>query len=109
VIVTSRTEETWLDEVRRIEVGSLASNEVTEYADALLAPYPSTLPRRAGRAFGELLEWLDGHPLSMRLVLPHLMSTDPEGLLAGLRGIGELPVEASRDGGRTTSLAASVT
>jgi hypothetical protein len=62
VLVTSRTPEPWLGEIRRVQVGGLTSREADEYADYLLAPYPAARPRRAARAFGELLEWLDGHP-----------------------------------------------
>jgi hypothetical protein len=43
----------------------------------------------------------------MRLVLPHLDTTDPQALLAGLQGTAPLP-GGNDDGGRTTSLPASV-
>ena len=61
------------------------------------------LPGRAGsggsgRSFGELLEWLDGHPLAMRLTLPRLDTTDPAALLAGLRGTTPLPGRGCRAG-----------
>ncbi len=91
VIVTSSTEETWLGSLRRIPVGGLAPNEAIDYADQVLAPYPDAAPRRAQRAFAELMEWLNGHPLSMRVVLPYLDTTDPHVLLAGLRGTAALP------------------
>ena len=65
--------------------------------------------------FAELMEWLDGHPLSMRLTLPLLDTTAPETLLAGLRGTTPLTT-ATPDGGdgaaggdRGTSLPACVT
>lgn len=107
VIITSRTEETWLGELRRIPVGGLTPDEAIDYADQVLAPYLAAAPRRTQRAFAELMDWLDGHPLSMRLVLPHLETTDPEMLLSGLRGITPLP--GGDNGGRTTSLVASIT
>jgi len=107
VIITSRSEESWLGEVRRIPVGGLTPDETIDYADQLLAPYPAATPRRAQRAFAELIDWLDGHPLSMRLILPQLDTTDPHALLAGLRGITPLP--GGDNGGRTTSLSASIT
>ncbi|WIX85689.1 tetratricopeptide repeat protein [Amycolatopsis sp. DG1A-15b] len=107
VLVTSRTPETWLGELRRIELGGLTREEAVEYADHVLHPYPAARPRRKSRAFAELLEWLDGHPLSMRLLLPHLDTTDPAVLLAGLRGTRTLP--DSIEDGRTTSLPASIT
>jgi tetratricopeptide (TPR) repeat protein len=86
VLITSRTSEEWLGEVGRVGVKGLAKQEAAEYADTLLADYPRARDRRARRAFGDLMEWLDGHPLSMRLILPRLDTVDPEVLLAGLRG-----------------------
>ena len=64
--------------------------------------------RRASRACGELRQWLDGHPLSMRLVLPHLETADPKALLAGLQGTVRLPGWDDGNGGRLTSLPASL-
>jgi tetratricopeptide (TPR) repeat protein len=108
VLITSRTDEAWLGGVGRIRIGGLAAGEAIEYANDLLAPYPNTRARRARRAFGELLDWLDGHPLSMRLILPRLDTTDPEVLLAGLRGTVPLPGGDDPGGDRLTSLAASI-
>ena len=54
------------------------------------------------------MQWLDGHPLSMRLVLPHLDTTDPAALLAGLHGTAPLPGWDDGQGGRLTSLPASL-
>jgi tetratricopeptide (TPR) repeat protein len=114
VLVTSRSDESWLDHIthepgslRRIRVGGLQPQEAAEYADDLLAPYPPAASRRASRAFGELMEWLDGHPLSMRLVLPHLDTTEPGSLLDGLRGVTPLP-GWDNGSGRTDSLPASL-
>jgi tetratricopeptide (TPR) repeat protein len=89
-------------------VGGLTPQEATQYAGGLLAAYPAAGPRRANRAFGELMQWLDGHPLSMRLVLPHLDSSDPKALLAGLQGTAPLPGWDDGQGGRLTSLPASL-
>jgi tetratricopeptide (TPR) repeat protein len=108
VVITSRTREDWLAGVRRIPLGGLAKHEAIEYADHLLAPYPSATPRRARRAFGELMEWLNGHPLSMRLILPQLDAADPETLLAALRGTTPLPAADAAGEDRITSLSASV-
>ena len=77
-------------------------------AGELLAPYPAAAARRAPRAFGELMEWLDGHPMSMRLILPHLATTEPEALLAGLHGIALLPGWDDRQADRAASLPASL-
>ena len=115
MLVTSRSEEPWLDDgaagpvrLRRIRVAGLTPDEATQYAGDLLAPYPAAAPRRADRAFGELMQWLDGHPLSMRLVLPHLDTTGPKALLAGLQGAASLPGWDDGQGGRLTSLPASL-
>jgi hypothetical protein len=120
VLVTSRSDEPWLDggagpgpgavptRLRRIRVAGLTPQEATQYAGDLLAAYPAAAPRRADRAFGELMQWLDGHPLSMRLVLPHLDTTEPQVLLAGLHGTAPLPGWDDGQGGRLTSLPASL-
>ena len=109
VIITSRTRETWLGQVRRITVGGLNRTEASEYAGQLLAPFPAAQQRRERRSFGELLEWLAGHPLAMRLTLPRLDTTDPADLLAALRGTIPLPAADDPDADRTTSLPASIT
>ncbi|QKW20922.1 tetratricopeptide repeat protein [Kitasatospora sp. NA04385] len=95
VVITSRTPETWLGEVRRIEVPGLEAEEATQYAELLLAPYPRAGRRREQRSFGELMQWLAGHPDSMRIVLPHLDARDPQDLLAGLQGTDPLPEHES--------------
>ena len=107
VLVTSRTPEDWLGHIRRLPVGGLDPAEAAEYTEILLAPYPAAGPRRAGRVFGELMQWLDGHPLSMRIILPLLDTTGPRELLAALRGTAPLP--APDTGDRATSLPASIT
>jgi hypothetical protein len=108
VLITSRSTETWLDPICRITVPGLTALEANQYADYLLARSPEACARRSEPKFGELMDWLDGHPLSMRLVLPHLETTDPAILLDTLRGI-DVPVDgADEDGDRMTSLPASI-
>ncbi len=112
VLLTSRAQETWLGQVRRIGVGGLNRAEAAQYAGYLLAPFPAAQERRERRSFGDLLDWLDGHPLAMRLTLPRLGTTDPADLLAALHGTTPLPAADAADtpeAGRTTSLAASIT
>ena len=107
LLITSRTPEGWLgDSIARLPVGGLNRDEAVQYADVLLSGIPTSRARRAHPAFGRLLDALDGHPLSMRLVLPHLASTDPEELLDALRGVGDLP--AGHDTGRLASLQSCV-
>lgn len=91
ILLTSRTPEDWLGGVQRVAVGRLIPDDAVQYADHLLAPLPSAAARRADLAFGELLTWLNGHPLSMRLILPHLETTEAADLLSALRGAAALP------------------
>lgn len=106
VVVTSRTTEDWLGNVCRVAVPGLEPEEAHEYTDRILGRYPLARRRRQTRDFGELLQWLDGHPLTMRLVLPHLSTTEPRVLLSGLQGSVSLP--GSDSGARTDSLSASI-
>jgi tetratricopeptide (TPR) repeat protein len=113
VIITSRSPEDWLGTIRRIQVGGLTPQEASEYADIVLAPYPATVGKRANRAFGELMEFLAGHPLGIRLTLPHLDATSPQALLAGVRGTAPLPGqdfggEGDPEGSRDASLGACI-
>ncbi|MFJ9976703.1 tetratricopeptide repeat protein, partial [Streptomyces cyaneofuscatus] len=111
VVITSRTPETWLGpDVRRIPLGGLTSKDATAYADQILAPYPAAGPHRQTKAFADLMQWLDGHPLSMRLTLPHLETTTAQHLLSGLQGTAALPVggDDGTDSDRRTSLSASI-
>ncbi|MEV4767741.1 tetratricopeptide repeat protein [Micromonospora humida] len=111
VVITSRTTEDWLggpDMVARVAVGGLEPEEANEYAEQLLTPYPKARQRRASIAFGELMQWLDGHPLSMRLTLPYLQTVSAQKLLAGLRGTSPLPTGDAGDGSRTGSLSACI-
>jgi tetratricopeptide (TPR) repeat protein len=107
VLITSRNHEEWLGSIRRIGISGLSPEEADEYTDALLGPYPRAVARRRDPAFADLLTRLDGHPLSMRLVLPHLDTTDADAILAGLRDGGD-ELLGGEGGGRTTSLAASI-
>jgi tetratricopeptide (TPR) repeat protein len=107
VLITSRNREEWLGSIRRIDVSGLSPEEADEYTDALLAPYPRAVTHRRDPAFADLLAWLDGHPLSMRLVLPHLETTDAAAILTGLRdGGGELL--GGESGRRIASLTSSI-
>jgi tetratricopeptide (TPR) repeat protein len=108
VLITSRAAEEWLGDLRRIPVGGLTPREANEYANHLLESSRVARQRRATWAFGELMEWLDGNPLSMRLILPHLDTTEPDKLLGALRGTAPLPGQDLGEGGRMTSLGASI-
>jgi hypothetical protein len=107
VLVTSRAAEAWLGQVRRIAVSGLNRAEAAQYATHLLAAYPAAQGRREYRSFGDLLDWLNGHPLSMRLTLSRLETSGPAELLADLEGASPLPGEDAGQG-RLSSLGACV-
>lgn len=108
VIVTSRTPEHWLGpDLRRMALGGLNEEDATAYAEQLMTPYPAAGQRRQTAAFAHLMKWLDGHPLSMRLTLPHLDGHTAQHLLERLQGTAGLP-EGDGAGDRRTSLAASI-
>ena len=109
LLITSRSPEDWLGTTpRRVSLGGLGERAADAYTDHLLDRFPNAQARRKQRAFGELKQWLDGHPLSMRLILPQLEVTDPADLLDALRGNAELPAGFGADQGRTESLGASI-
>jgi len=95
IIITSRSDEPWLgpdrNPIRRLRLVGLARDEAVELADALLEPYPNSRAWREHPDFEALLEWVDGHPLSLRLLLPQLEHKHPSTLLAEIRGMGNLP------------------
>jgi tetratricopeptide (TPR) repeat protein len=108
LVITSRTTEDWLGDLLHLPLGGLLPHEVTEYADELLRGYPQAQLRRQQRACAELVQWLGGHPLAMRLILPQLEDREPADLLKALQGHGELPAGFEPDAGRNESLAVSV-
>ena len=96
LLITSRSQEPWLggpERFVRCEVGGLAKRDALQYADHLLAPHAQASARRAAEpnAFKELIDYLGGHPLSLKLILPRLSEMSPSALLAGLKGQGALP------------------
>ena len=113
LLITSRSKEAWLggpESIVRCEVGGLAERDALHYADHLMEPHAEAIARRAAepKAFKELIDYLGGHPLSLRLILPRLTETSPTALLAGLRGQGPLPPGFEGAAGRLESLGASL-
>ncbi len=53
VLVTSRAQEDWLGQVRRIGVGGLNLHEAAQYADDLLEPYTWRAAASGRRSFGD--------------------------------------------------------
>jgi tetratricopeptide (TPR) repeat protein len=94
LLITSRSDEGWLGALTRVELGGLTADEAIEYAELLVGDRPAASARRATRAYGELLEWIGGHPLTMRIALPQLDDVEPRVLLDELRGGGDGPLDA---------------
>ncbi|MFG1606461.1 tetratricopeptide repeat protein [Actinoplanes sp. NPDC049265] len=107
VVITSRNTEPWLGDIRRIQVSGLGREEADEYTDVLLEPYSNAAARRHDPAFADLMTALAGHPLSMRVVLPHLDTTEPATIVHELRDAGG-QLLGDDSAGRTTSLAGSI-
>jgi tetratricopeptide (TPR) repeat protein len=109
VLIASRSPEGWLgDGVHRMELEGLKLQDAHEYADRLLASYPKAQASRESRAYGDLMEMLKGHPLSIRLILPYLNETDPQSLVDWLRGHEELPAGFEEDDRRFGPLNACI-
>src|SRR5205085_2140605 len=100
--------ETWLGEMRRLELGGLTPGEAAEMAEDVLRPYPRGRAKREERAFAELMEWLGGHPLSLRLLLPQLERVSAASLLAALKGSTQALPAGFVGEGRLASLGASL-
>ncbi|NJM74395.1 MAG: CHAT domain-containing protein, partial [Scytonema sp. RU_4_4] len=85
VLITSRREETWLDcGYTLLNLGGLWEQDVEELAAKILQTAGvdrAKLPKE----YLELLKLLGGHPLSLRVVLPHLKTQTPAQLIEALR------------------------
>ena len=85
VLITSRREEAWLDcGYTLLNLGGLIAGDVEELAAKILQTAgidKAKLPKE----YLELLKLLGGHPLSLRVVLPHLKTQTPAQLIEALR------------------------
>jgi len=85
VLITSRREETWLDCGYALQsIKGLRQEEAEELAAKILLQAEvdrTKLPPE----YLELLKLLGGHPLSLRVVLPHLKRQTPVQLIEALR------------------------
>ena len=73
VLITSRSDEAWLGATNRfhIPLGGLKGEELWDYCTAILRDFNFKVDRNDPE-LTRLLELLDGHPLTMRAVLPEL-------------------------------------
>jgi tetratricopeptide (TPR) repeat protein len=111
VLITSRTEEKWLGKIpRRLEIGGLSLFESQQLAVHVLER-AGLRPEQIRKLpqYNGLLNYLQGNPLAIQIVLPDLAHTSPEDLLEKLRsGSGTFKGEDKKQG-REHSLTASLT
>ncbi len=74
LLVTCRPDDTHLPGIQRLHLGGLAETEALDLAEVVLERHevPVGQPGYERAEIEALIEVLDGHPLSLELVLPHL-------------------------------------
>ena len=73
VIITSRSDEEWLETTNRYEIplGGLQGEERWDYCEVILRDLGLTIDRKDADLV-KLMDFLGGHPLAMRVILPRL-------------------------------------
>ena len=102
VIMTSRSQETWLGPTRRFELplSGLEGEERWEYCEIILREL-GVKTNRSDPALTELMDQLAGHPLAMRVVLPKLEHMPAAKVSEALRtNIAELRLDEKEEQGR---------
>ncbi len=85
VIITSRSEEGWLGiERRKIGIHGLEGEERWVFLDEILGDLGIKIDRE-DENLAKLMDMLNGHPLSMRVILPALERESPEAVAAALQ------------------------
>ena len=106
VLITSRREEAWLDcGYTLLNLGGLIAGDVEELAAKILQT-AGIDKRKLPKEYLELLKLLGGHPLSLRVVLPHLKTQTSKQLIEALRQ--GLDTFAGEEEGRDKSLTVSL-
>ncbi|MEQ9354431.1 tetratricopeptide repeat protein [Coleofasciculus chthonoplastes] len=107
VLITSWREERWLDcGYRLLDLRGLREQDVEELAAKILQTAGvdrAKLPKE----YLDLLKLLGGHPLSLRVVLPHLKTQSPVQLIEALRQ-GLDTFQGAEEEGRDKSLTVSL-
>ena len=82
VLVTSRSEEAWLDPAAcfRLGIGGLQGEERWEYCQVIVRDLGLTVDR-TNSDWMKLMDFLDGHPLAMRVILQRLQGATPARLM----------------------------
>ncbi|MFN6528932.1 tetratricopeptide repeat protein [Nostoc sp. ChiSLP03a] len=107
VLITSRREEPWLDcGYSLINLRGLSQADAQELAAKILQTV-GVERKNLPAEYLELLELLGGHPLSLRVVLPHLKMQTPMQLIEALRR-GLDTFRGQEEEGREKSLTVSL-
>ena len=81
IIITSRSNETWLGKERvKIPIGGLDGEERWQFLGRVIDDLGIEVNREA-KALSDLVDRLEGHPLAMQVILPMLEEINPEALL----------------------------
>ena len=105
VIITSRSPETWLaaDRCFPLNLGGLQGEERWEYCATILRDLGLEADQQDD-GLKNLMDLLDGHPLAMRALLPHLRDVGAQTLAEQLKG--RIPTEPGNDPLQTRLFAA---
>ncbi|MEH2250063.1 CHAT domain-containing protein, partial [Nostoc sp.] len=107
VLITSRREEPWLDcGYSLIDLRGLSQADAQELAAKILQTV-GVERKNLPAEYLELLQLLGGHPLSLRVVLPHLQTQTPVQLIEALRR-GLDTFRGQEEEGREKSLTVSL-
>jgi tetratricopeptide (TPR) repeat protein len=107
VLITSRREERWLDcGYSLLDLRGLREQEVEELAAKILQTAGVDRAKLSSE-YLELLKLLGGHPLCLRVVLPHLKTQNPIQLIDALRQ-GLDTFQGAEEEGRDKSLMVSL-
>jgi len=85
VLITSRSDEDWLDIQRmKVSIGGLLGEERWEYCDKILDNLGLEVDREDEDQV-ELMNLLEGHPLAMRVILPKMEKMPPGQIITALK------------------------
>ena len=86
VIITSRSDEEWLETTNRYEIplGGLQGEERWDYCEVILSDLGLTIDRQDADLV-TLMDLLGGHPLAMRVILPRLAKLKAAALIQALQ------------------------
>src|SRR5271157_5223002 len=86
VIITSRSDEAWLEFTNRYEIplGGLQGEERWDYCEVIVSDLGLTIDRKDADLV-TLMDLLGGHPLAMRVILPRLARLSAAALIQALQ------------------------